>query len=126
MLHNAGQVSLAEITQRQSELAGGDIDLLGVSKNNDWERAAVEGRKDFLRTFYEYAQDQTVTAKRPHLVRLAQDPQIPGVSAPSASIRSLRKRKLRTRLDWRASGWILWRATARRRRCAMGSLGRKL
>jgi len=42
MLNNADRVSLADITRRQSELAGGDLDLLGVnSQNEDWKRVAV-------------------------------------------------------------------------------------
>lgn len=65
ILHNAGQVSLADITKRQSELAGGDIELLSVTKNLDWQRAAAQDRKDFLTQFYEYAKTKPLQTNAP-------------------------------------------------------------
>jgi hypothetical protein len=56
---------LADITKRQSELAGGDIELLSVTKNLDWQRAAAQDRKDFLTQFYEYAKTKPLQTNAP-------------------------------------------------------------
>ena len=65
ILHNVGQLTLVDITKRQSELAGGDIELLDVTKNLDWERAAAQDRKHFLMQFYEYAKTKPLQPGAP-------------------------------------------------------------
>ena len=54
MVRNARNVSLRAIVDRQSLLAG-DYDLLGKEKEPGPRRAAAD-RANFVRAFYEYAQ----------------------------------------------------------------------
>jgi hypothetical protein len=54
MLRNASQVSLLDIDQRQSLLAG-DYDLLGKEGEPGARAAVAAERADFVRAFYDYA-----------------------------------------------------------------------
>jgi hypothetical protein len=54
MLRNASQVSLMDIDQRQSLLAG-DYDLLGKEGEPGARAAVAAERADFVRAFYDYA-----------------------------------------------------------------------
>ena len=53
MLRNAGRVSLKDIVDRQSVLAG-DYDLLKPEGESGWKAAVFADRAAFVRAFYRY------------------------------------------------------------------------
>jgi hypothetical protein len=55
MLRNASRVAMADIINRQSQLAG-DYDLLKPEGDAGWKAAVFADRAAFVRTFYAYAQ----------------------------------------------------------------------
>ena len=54
MLRNARSVSLGDIVNRQSALAG-DYDLLKLDAEAGWKAAVFADRAAFVRAFYRYA-----------------------------------------------------------------------